>query len=162
MQIFFRIREWREENKKLGLEPTISDDWTPQQRKSFLQGWLDDESVIIRASRSEKRLYDEMMIQDPSTSDQVNKGASTSQMGRGEKRSHDEGERPYVIEGVKEVNIKKFRIKGTNYALQFNNAMADVEIKDVHERLHDVFQHILDDTWIGGSASSSIQSAFSS
>ena len=27
--------------------------------------------------------------------------------------------------------------------------MADVEIKDVHERLHEVFQHILDDT-VGG------------
>ena len=32
MQIFFRIRDWREENKKLGLEPTISDHWTPEQR----------------------------------------------------------------------------------------------------------------------------------
>ena len=71
-------------------------------------------------------------------------------MGRGEKRTHDEvddeDERPYAIEGVKEVDIKKFRTKGTNYSLRFNNAMADVEIKDAHERLHDVFQHIFDDT----------------
>ena len=152
MQIFFRIREWREENKKLGLEPTISDTWTPQQRESFLQDWIND-SGIIEATCGEKRSYDEMLNEDPSTSDQVNEGASTSQMGRGEKRSHDgvdedeeDDERPYVIKGVKEVNIKKFRTKGTNYALRFNNAMADVEIKDVHERLHDVFQHILDDT----------------
>ena len=85
-------------------------------------------------------------------SEQVNEGASTSQLGRGEKRMHDEvdddeeDERPYAIEGVKEVNIKKFRTKATNYSLRFNNIMADVEIKDVHERLHDVFQHILNDT----------------
>ena len=83
----------------------------------------------------------------------MNEGASTSQAGRGEKRSHDdvddEDERPYVIENVKEVNIDKFKTKGTNYSIRFNNTMGDVEIKDVHERLHDVFQHILDDT-VGG------------
>ena len=95
-----------------------------------------------------------MMNEDPF--EQVNEGASTSQAGRGEKRTHegvgddddddDEDERPYVIENVKEVNIKKFQTKGTNYSLRFNNIMADVEIKDVHERLHEVFQHILSDT----------------
>ena len=84
-------------------------------------------------------------------SDQVNEGALTSQAGRGEKQSHDDvgddnDEDRYVIENVKKVNIKKFRTKGTNYSLRFNNIMADVEIKDVHERLHEVFQHILNDT----------------
>ena len=143
MQIFFRIRDWREENKKLGLEPTISDDWTPQKRESFLRDWFDDASINTEASRSDETI---------NPSDHVNEGASTSQAGRGEKRTHegvgddDEDERPYAIEGAKEVNIKKFRTKGTNYSLRFNNTMADVEIKDVHERLHDVFQHILNDT----------------
>ena len=147
MQIFFRIRDWREENKKLGLEPTISDHWTPEQRESFLRDWLDDESPIMEASCS-----DEMI----NLSEHVNERASASQLGRGEKRMHDEvddddenDERPYVIENVKEVNINKFKTKGTNYSLRFNNIMADLEIKDVHERLHEVFQHILDDT-VGG------------
>ena len=36
LQIFQRIHEWREENKKLGLEATISDFWTPEQRQRFL------------------------------------------------------------------------------------------------------------------------------
>ena len=141
MEIFFRIRDWREENKKLGLEPTISDNWTPQQRESFLRDWFDD-SPIIEACRCEERTYDEMMNEEPY--EQVNDGASTSQTGRGEKRMHDEvdddddeDERPYAIENVKEVNIKKFRTKGTNYTLRFNDIMADVEIKDVHERLHE-------------------------
>ena len=89
----------------------------------------------------------------------MNEGASTSQAGRGEKRTttttevndddDEKDERPYVIENVKEVNIDKFKTKGTNYTLRFNNIMADVKIKDVHERLHEVFQHILDDT-VGG------------
>ena len=57
MEIFFRIRDWREENKKLGLEPTISDNWTPQQRKSFLRDWLND-SPIIEASRSDEMMND--------------------------------------------------------------------------------------------------------
>ena len=145
MQILFRIRDWREENKKLGLEPTISDACTPQQRESFLRDWLDDESAIMEASCSDETI---------NPSEQVNEGPSTSQVGRGEKRTHDEvnddkdenDERPYVIENVKEVNIDKFKTKGTNYTLRFNNIMADVETKDVHERLHEVFQHILDDT----------------
>ena len=77
MEVLIRMREWREENKKLGLEPTISDNWTLEQRKSFLRDWLDD-SPIIEASRCEERTYDEEPF------DQVNEGASTSQAGRGE------------------------------------------------------------------------------
>ena len=34
MQLFYRIRDWREENKKLGVEPTISD--TRTTRKFFM------------------------------------------------------------------------------------------------------------------------------
>ena len=112
IQIMIRMREWREENKKLGLEPTISDNWTPQQM----------------TSRNEKRTYDKMISEDPS--DQVNEGASTSQAGRGEKRSlndldddDEDDERPYVIENVKEVNIDKFKTKGTNYTVRFTNVM---------------------------------------
>ena len=103
MKIFCRIREWLEENERLGHESTISDYWTPGQREIFLRDWFDDHSI------------DEGALQN----------------GRGEKRSHedvDDDERPYAIENVKEVNIKKFRTKGTNYTLQFNNTMADDEI----------------------------------
>ena len=81
MQIFFRIRDWREENKKLGLEPTISDHWTPEQRESFLRDWIDDESAIMEASCNDETI---------NPSEHVNEGASTSQAGRGEKRTHNE------------------------------------------------------------------------
>ena len=119
---------------------------TRTTRKLFTD-WFDDELINMEASCCAG-----MMNEGPFALESVNEGASTSQVGYGEKRTRDEvddedeDERPYAIEGVKEVNIKMFRTKGTNYSLRFNNAMADVEIKDVHERLHDVFQHILDNT----------------
>ena len=72
LQIFQRIHEWREENKKLGIEPAISDFWTPEQRQRFLNEWNDD-SYIIEASRGKKRTHDEMMSEEPFTS-QVGRG----------------------------------------------------------------------------------------
>ena len=68
MQILNRMREWREENKQLGLETTISDNWTHEQRESFLLNWF-DESGIIEATRGEKHTNDEMMNEDLCTSD---------------------------------------------------------------------------------------------
>ena len=90
----------------------------------------------------------------------MNDDASTSQTCRGEKLSHEEishdddasdkeDERPYVLENVKKVNIKKFKTKGTNYTVRFNNKLGNVEINNLHEPLHGIFQQILNHT-IGG------------
>ena len=133
LQIFQRIYEWREENKKLGLEPTISDFWTPEQRQKFLNEWSDD-SYIIEASRGERRTYDEMMSEEPSTSHQ-----GALQTGRGEVDEGD-NERPFYIESVRQVYTKKFRTNATSYRVQFTNVLADVEITSLHERLHEIFQ----------------------
>ena len=81
LQIFLRIHEWREENKRLGLEPTISEFCTPEQRETYLRDWLDD-SDVIEALRGEKRTHDEMMNEEPTTSHQVNE--EVLQMGRGD------------------------------------------------------------------------------
>ena len=134
LQIFQRIHEWREENKKLGIEPAISDFWTPEQRQRFLNEWNDD-SYIIEASRGEKRTYDDMIREEP----------STSQLGRGE---GDEGdnERPFYIESARQVYTKKFKTNATSYRVQFTNVFADAEITSLHERLHEIFQQILDET----------------
>ena len=83
LQIFLRIYEWREENKRLGLEPAISDSWTPEQRQRFLNEWL-DESYITEAIRGEKRTHDEMMNEKPSTS-------------KGRKRGYGECENVYIF-----------------------------------------------------------------
>ena len=83
-QIFLRIHEWREENKKFGLEPTISDTWTLDQREKFLRDWLDDLD-IREAIRGEKRTYDEMMNEEPSTSHHMNCNEGALQTDGGEK-----------------------------------------------------------------------------
>ena len=141
LQIFLRIHEWREENKKLGLDPTSSDTWTPEQRQRFFVEWNDD-SYITEASRGERRTYDEMMNEEPSTSHQVNEGAL--QTGRGEEQSHDEvddedNKRPFYVESVRQVNTTKFRTKAMNYRAQFTNALVDAENTSLHERLHEIF-----------------------
>ena len=141
--MFLRIHEWREENERLGLEPTISNFWTAEQRETYLRDWLDD-SDVMEAIRGEKRTHDEMMDEEPSASHSVNE--EVLQTGRGEV---DDNERPFYIESVRQVNTKKFKTKAMNYRVQFTNALADAEISSLHERLHEIFQQILDET-IGG------------
>ena len=41
---------------------------------------------------------------------------------------------------------KKFKTNATSYRVQFTNVLADVEITSLHERLHEIFQQILDET----------------
>ena len=86
LQIFLRIHEWREENKKLGLEPAISDSWSPEHRQRFLDEWNDDQSMLgsVQVCRGQKRSHDE--IHDDSAQDD---------------------ERPFYIESVTQVNTKK-------------------------------------------------------
>ena len=111
MEVFQRIMEWRLENEQLGLAPDLTDTWTPEQREAFLCDWFDDQ-VILQTNHGEERSHEE-----------INEGASTSQMGHGQKISYDEmldgdddepvqigrgqdNERPFNIESVTQVNLK--------------------------------------------------------
>ena len=151
MEIFQRIAEWRMENERMGLVPDISDTWTPEQREAFLRDWFDDQ-VILQTNHGEKRSHEE-----------INEGASTSQTGRGQKRSYEEmldgdddepveigrgqdDEKPFNIESVTQVNIKKFKTTGMDYRVRFTNTLADAELTNLNERLH----HIFEDETIGG------------
>ena len=79
------------------------------------------------------------------------------QTGRSQKRSHDEmhhepdqdDERLFYVKSVRQVNTKKFRTKAMSYRVRFTNALADVEITILQERLDEIFQQVLDET-IGG------------
>ena len=141
LQIFLCIHQWREENERLGLAPDLTDTWTPEQRERFLPDWQNDE-VLTQINHGKKRTYDEMMDEEPSTSHQ-----GALQTGRGE--VDEDNERPFYIESVRQVNTKKFRTKAMSYRVQFTDALADVEITSLHERLHEIFQQLLDET-IGG------------
>ena len=60
-----------------------------------------------------------------------------------------DNERPFYIESIRQVNTKKFKTKAMSYHVRFTNMLADVEITNLHRRLHEIFQQILDET-IGG------------
>ena len=77
--------------------------------RSILTGLVRRLRCLIQVDCAEKRSYEEM-----------NEGSSTSQVGRGEKKTYDD------IESAEEVNIEKFRTKGTNYAVRFNNTLANL------------------------------------
>jgi hypothetical protein len=39
--------EWGKEKEQLGLAMNISDLWTPEQKRQFLQYWQDDEPLTV-------------------------------------------------------------------------------------------------------------------
>ena len=147
IEIFQRIMQWRLENEQFGLAPDLTDTWTPVQRQRFQQDWQDDK-IILQPVHGQKRTYEEMAADD--------KGLPITQVGRGHKRSHEEIDEdddsdgiPFIVESVKQVNVKKFRTTGINYRIQFTNAFADVELSSFHNQLHEIFQRILDETTRG-------------
>jgi hypothetical protein len=118
--IYVRISNWRLENERLGLVSDFTDTWTPEQRERFLSGWQNDD-VIVHAACGEKRSY----VDD-----------DEPQSGRGQ-----DG---FSVEKGGEVNVKKFRAKGMRYHINFTNVFADTELSQYHDRLHEIFQSLLD------------------
>ena len=76
----------------------------------------------------------------------------SSQTGRGEKRSHNAvNDEPndkvgdfVTLTGVKQVNVKKFRTTGVDYTFRFTDSFASQELSQYHNRLHEIFQNVLD------------------
>jgi hypothetical protein len=72
-------------------------------------------------------------------------------MGRGEKRSfEDDGaetsttENNFTVTNVKQVKVKKFGTTGTVYTVQFTDTFAHLELSQFHDRLHGIFESLLD------------------
>ena len=97
LEIFHRIARWRTENQEVGLVPTISDFRMRTQREQFLAEWNDDQAILEANNRGGKRSPEEV-------SDDYD-----VQIGRGQ-----DDERPFNIESVTQVNIKKFKTTGMN------------------------------------------------
>ena len=131
MEIFQHIEQWHAENQQLGLSPKISDNWTPAQHKRFLHDWNDDE-LILQANRGKKTSHDKMMD------------------GEKEQISHGQDERPFNIKSATQVNIKKFRMTGINYRVQFTPMLLlMLKFQIYTNSCMKYFQQILDKT-IGG------------
>ena len=78
------------------------------------------------------------------------------QIGRGQKRSIDEvtngasdEDNFFTVDGVKRVNVKKFKTTGMDYHIRFTNTFEDVELSESHGQLHEIFQRMLDEVTDG-------------
>ena len=126
MEIFVRIRGWRLENERLGLIPELTDTWTPEQRERFLCDWGNDEPQV---GHGQKRSHEETINDDIETGQDDD--AETSDA--------------FTVVGVRQVNMKKFKTTGVDYHIRFTNAFANVELSEYHDRLHEIFQSLLDE-----------------
>ena len=83
------------------------------------------------------------------------------QMGRRRKRKNDEvdqggststalsEENFYVIEIVKQVKSKKFRMTAMDYMIRFNNTVSDLDLIESYERIQEIFERLLNDVTAG-------------
>ena len=96
IEIVSRLLEWGTENEQQGLVANLSDSWTPEQRRSFLVEWNDDEPFravmnsepVVQSGHGEKRTADES---GEGTSEQVSESNY------------------FTVTNVKQVKVKKFR-----------------------------------------------------
>ena len=125
------------------------------QKENTLGEWSDGDDDWIWG-------IDENTLGEWSDSDAdeiIRKVDENPQAGRGRKRKSDEvdegataslpEENFYVIESVKEVKSKKFRMTGTNYTVRFNNTLSELDLVESYERTREIFQHLLNDVTAG-------------
>ena len=70
------------------------------------------------------------------------------QSGRGEKRKSDDDEDDeeedfYIMESVKQIKSKKFRMTAKDYTIRFNNIVSDLDLIESHQRTQTIFEHLL-------------------
>ena len=120
LEIFRRITEWRAENEQLGLTADFTDTWTPGQRERFMREWQNDDP-LLQMGRGEKRSIDEV---NDSATDEVSDNF-------------------FTVTNIKQVKVKKFSTTGVDYTVQFTDTFAHLELSQFHDRLHGIFESIL-------------------
>ncbi len=126
LSILVRLVDWSIENEALGLEGGISDTWTPEERQAFIEDWMNDEP-LIQAGFGEKRGYDEM-----------------SDDGTGASKEVRDDNNYFTVKHLKQVRIQKFATTGLDYTIQFTNRLSNLELLEQHNRLHEIFQSLLE------------------
>jgi hypothetical protein len=120
LEIFRRITEWRVENEQLGLTADFTDTWTPEQRERFMREWQNDDP-LLQMGRGEKRSIDEV------------NGSATDEV----------SDNVFTVTNIKQVKVKKFSTTGVDYTVQFTDTFAHLELSQFHDRLHGIFESIL-------------------
>ena len=146
LEIVCRVAEWRIENEQLGLAADLTATWTPEQRERFLLDWNNDEPLL------------EMMANEDfirALEDNIHQDKPLLQVGRGQKRSIDKandgagtsdevsGNNFFTMTNVKQVKVKKFNTTGVDYTVQFTDTFAHLELSEFHNRLHEIFENLL-------------------
>ncbi len=49
----------------------------------------------------------------------------------------------FTLTNYKQVNVKKFSTTGVDYTVQFTNTFANLELSQYHDRLHEIFESLL-------------------
>ena len=113
---------------------------------------------MVQAGRGQKGSHDETNVRrcrgDADLSGQTFHNESKAERGR--KRSHDEindgastsdevrDDNFFTLKDTKQVRVKKFRTNGMDYTIQFMDTFAHFELSQYHDRLHEIFQSVLD------------------
>ena len=156
VEIISRLLEWGAENERVGLTANLSDSWTPEQRQQFMMDWQDDEPLL-----QNERLGLASDFMDSWTREQRENFMTDwqddeplLQVGRGQKRSFDEvndgagtseqvSDNFFTVSNVKQVKVKKFNATGMDYTVQFMDTFAHLELSQYHDRLHEIFESLL-------------------
>ena len=77
-----------------------------------------------------------------------------NQSGRGEKRKSDDDptlseEDFYIIENMKQIKSKKFRMSAKDYTIRFNNVISDLDLIESYQRTQTIFEHLLNNVTTG-------------
>ena len=126
------------EENTLGEWSDGDDDWIMDVDENTLGEWSDssDDDCIcnieenVQTGRGRKR-----------KSDEVSEGASTS--------ATLPEENFYVIESVKQIKSKKFRMTAMDYTISFNNTVSDLDLIESYERTQEIFERLLNDITTG-------------
>jgi hypothetical protein len=120
VELIARSLEWGIENEQLGLVVNLMDSWTPEQRENVMMDWQDDEP-LLQMGRGEKRSIDEV---NDGVTDEVNDNF-------------------FTVTNMKQVKVKKFSTTGVDYTVQFTDTFAHLELSQFHDRLHGIFESLL-------------------
>ena len=123
------------------------DNWIFEVDENTLAEWSDgDDSWILEVD--ENTLGD---WNDSEDDEIIRNIEENDQAGRGEKRKSDNDEDDeeekdfYIVEGVKQINSKKFRMTAKDYTIRFNNIVSDLDLIESYQRTQAIFEHLLND-----------------
>ncbi|XP_028393188.1 uncharacterized protein LOC114517600 [Dendronephthya gigantea] len=122
IKIISRLIEWGQENESLGIEGSLSDSWTPEARQRLINDWSDDNIQEGYGKRKLDELY-----------------------GEDEEDKEVRDDLPFfTVKQLKQVKVKKFATTGLDYDIQFTNTVSNLELWQYHNRLHEIFESLLE------------------